>query len=204
MNNNRGNIIITEGPQGVGKSTMANFLRDNLASSNLYRLTGIKDKSQTGYAKNKKMYLNLLNYMETLEETELNLIFDRTFFTEQVYASLGFKDYKFDDVYKRLVQKLNDLDYNIYFVILYLEDTSLYEKRLVRQHHQYQAFSLESSIKQQNAYLKLADDLNMSNIKVLKIATDNYEEAYNKLINSIPVLNGIKYTQEVKWKKELN
>ena len=176
MNNNRGNIIIIEGPQGVGKSTMANFLRDNLASSNLYRLTGIKDKSQTGYAKNKKMYLNLLNYMETLEETELNLIFDRTFFTEQVYASLGFKDYKFDDVYKRLV----------------------------RQHHQYQAFSLESSIKQQNAYLKLADDLNMPNIKVLKIATDNYEEAYNKLINSIPVLNGIKYTQEAKWKKELN
>ena len=47
MNNNRGNIIIIEGPQGVGKSTMANFLRDNLASSNLYRLTGIKDKSQT-------------------------------------------------------------------------------------------------------------------------------------------------------------
>ena len=82
--------------------------------------------------------------------------------------------------------------------VLYLEDTSLYEKRLVRQHHQYQAFSLESSIKQQNAYLKLADDLNMPNIKVLKIATDNYEEAYNKLINSIPVLNGIKYTQEVK------
>ena len=140
MNNNRGNIIIIEGPQGVGKSTMANFLRDNLASSNLYRLTGIKDKSQTGYAKNKKMYLNLLNYMETLEETELNLIFDRTFFTEQVYGSLGFKDYKFDDVYKRLVQKLNGLDYNIYFVVLYLDDISLYEKRLVRQHHQYQAF----------------------------------------------------------------
>ena len=44
----------------------------------------------------------------------------------------------------------------------------------------------------------------MPNIKVLKIATDNYEEAYNKLINSIPVLNGIKYTQEAKWKKELN
>lgn len=69
MDNNRGNIIIIEGPQGVGKSTMANFLRDNLASSNLYRLTGIKDKTITGYAKTKKMYLSLLNYIETLEET---------------------------------------------------------------------------------------------------------------------------------------
>ena len=92
----RGNIIIIEGPQGSGKSTMANFLRDNLASSNLYRLTGIKDKSETGFEKNKTMYLGLINYMESLEETELSLIFDRTFFTEEVYAKLGYKNYNFD------------------------------------------------------------------------------------------------------------
>ena len=109
----KGNIIIIEGPQGVGKSTMANFLRDNLASSNLYRLTGIKDKTITGYEKNKIMYLGLINYMESLEETELNLIFDRTFFSEQVYASLGYKEYKFDDVYDRLLRKLNDLDVDL-------------------------------------------------------------------------------------------
>lgn len=197
---NRGNIIIIEGPQGVGKSTMANFLRDNLASSNLYRLTGIKDKTKTGYDKNKRMYLNLLNYMEELEDTELNLIFDRTFFTEQVYCLLGFKEYKFDDVYERLVQKLNALDFNIYYVVLYLNDTSIYEKRLKRQHHQYQAFSIESSVNQQNTYLKLADNLKEENINVLKIATDNYEKAYNELINSIPILkdSNIIYKEEEK------
>ena len=42
------NIIIIEGPQGVGKSTLANFLRDNLPSTNLYRLSGINDKTKTG------------------------------------------------------------------------------------------------------------------------------------------------------------
>lgn len=199
---NRGNIIIIEGPQGVGKSTMANFLRDNLASSNLYRLTGIKDKTKTGYDKNKRMYLNLLNYMEELEDTELNLIFDRTFFTEQVYCLLDFKEYKFDDVYERLVQKLNALDFNIYYVVLYLNDTSIYEKRLKRQHHQYQAFSIESSVNQQNTYLKLADNLKAANINILKIATDNYEKAYNELINSIPILkdSNIIYKEEEKWK----
>src|SRR5574344_1426686 len=102
----KGNIIIIEGPQGVGKSTMANFLRDNLAASNLYRLTGIKDKTLTGYEKSKKMYHNLIKYMKSLEDTELNLLFDRTFFTEEVYASLGYKSYEFDDVYKELVKKL--------------------------------------------------------------------------------------------------
>lgn len=194
----RGNIIIIEGPQGVGKSTMANFLRDNLASSNLYRLTGINDKTETGHDKNKIMYLGLINYMEALEDTELNLIFDRTFFTEQVYATLGYKSYKFDDVYKRLVKKLSELDFNIYFVVLYLEDTSLYEKRLRRQHHQYQAFSLENSVNQQNTYLKLIDDIKYKSIHKIKIATDDYNKAYKKLINSIPVLKeaGIKYNPD--------
>lgn len=200
MDKKRGNIIIIEGPQGVGKSTMANFLRENLASSNLYRLTGINDKTSSGYDKNKNMYLGLINYMESLEDTELNLIFDRTFFTEQVYATLGYKDYKFDEAYKRLVKKLNDLDFNIYLVVLYLKDTSLYGKRLRRQHHQYQAFSVQNSINQQNEYLKLLQDIKFKNIHKLKICTDDYAVAYKKLINSIPVLRNSNITYEKKEK----
>ena len=96
MKKDRGNIIIIEGPQGVGKSTMANFIRENLAASNLYRLTGISDKTISGFEKSKTMYLGLINYMEALEETQLNLVFDRTFFTEQVYCNLGYKPYSFD------------------------------------------------------------------------------------------------------------
>ena len=188
MKKTRGNIIIIEGPQGVGKSTLANFLRDNLPTTNLYRLSGIKDRTETGKEKNKIMYLGLINYMESLEETELNLVFDRTFFTEQVYCSLGYKDYKFDDEYDRLVRKLAQLDYNIYFVILYLKDEALYGKRLRRTHHNYQAFSLKSSVDQQNTYLKLADDIKEKNINVLKIAMDDYRKGYEKIIRKIPVL----------------
>lgn len=195
MKRKRGNIIIIEGPQGVGKSTLANFLRDNLPTTNLYRLSGIKDRTQTGKEKNKIMYLGLINYMESLEETELNLVFDRTFFTEQVYCSLGYKDYKFDEEYDRLVKKMGALDYNIYFVVLYLKDESLYEKRLRRIHHNYQAFSIQSSVDQQNTYLKLADDIKEKNINVLKIAMDDYKKGYEKLIKKIPVLkeNNVEY-----------
>lgn len=195
MRNKRGSIIIVEGPQGVGKSTLANFLRDNLSTTNLYRLSGIKDKTSTGKEKNKIMYLGLINYMESLEETELNLVFDRTFFSEQVYSMLGYKEYNFDDVYKRLVKKLNALDYDIYFVVLYLKDETLYEKRLKRVHHNYQSFSLQNSIDQQNAYLKLANNMKEKNIKVLKIAMDDYAKGYKKLINNIPILkeNKIEY-----------
>lgn len=184
----RGNIIIIEGPQGSGKSTMANFLRDNLSSSNLYRLTGIKDKTITGYNKNKSMYLGLINYMESLEDTELNLIFDRTFFTEEVYSILGYKEYRFDKAYDRLVKKLSQLDFNIYLVVLYCKDTSLYEQRLRRQHHNYQAFSVENSVNQQNTYLKLLDEIEYDTINKIKLCVDDYDEAYKILIDSIPVL----------------
>lgn len=184
----RVNIIIIEGPQGSGKSTMANFLRDNLSSSNLYRLTGIKDKSITGYDKNKSMYLGLINYMESLEDTELNLIFDRTFFTEEVYSILGYKEYRFDKAYDRLVKKLSQLDFNIYLVVLYCKDTSLYEQRLRRQHHNYQAFSVENSVNQQNTYLKLLDEIEYDTINKIKLCVDDYDEAYKILIDSIPVL----------------
>lgn len=38
--------IIVEGPQGCGKTSLTNYLRDNIAASNLYRLTGNKDKQK--------------------------------------------------------------------------------------------------------------------------------------------------------------
>ena len=181
---NRGNIIIIEGPQGVGKSTMANFLRDNLPACNLYRLSGIPDKSVTAHDKCKTMYLGLINDIEALEETGLNLVFDRTFFTEEIYGRLGYKPYSFDDTYKMLLEKLDNLDFNIYLVVLYLEDTSVFEKRIKRDKHQYQAFNVESSIKQQNEYLKLADEVekDAKNIKVIRFNADN-NETFTKQID---------------------
>ena len=188
MRAKRGNIIIVEGAQGVGKSTLANFLRDNLPTTNLYRLSGIPDKTESGKLKNKIMYLGLINYMESLEETCLNLVFDRTFFSEMVYCNLGYKEYTFEEEYKRLVKKLGELDYNIYFVVLYLKDVNLYEKRLRRTHHNYQKFSIESSVKQQEEYLKLASNIKNKRIKVIKVAMDDFVKGYRKVIRNIPVL----------------
>ena len=90
MDKNR--LIIIEGPQGTGKTTLANYLRENIPSSNLYRLSGQKDKSKTGKLISKKMYLALLSYLKQMQDIPMDIIFDRTFFTEEVYARLGYKD----------------------------------------------------------------------------------------------------------------
>ncbi len=175
-------IIIVEGPQGAGKTTFTNYLREKMSATDLYRLTGIKDKTETGHKKIEKKYLKLLEYIEACKD--VNMIFDRTFFTEEIYGRLGYKPYSFDDTYKMLLEKLDKLNFNIYLVVLYLKDTSVFEKRIKRDKHQYQAFNVESSIKQQNEYLKLADEVekDAKNIKVIRFNADN-NETFTKQID---------------------
>ena len=178
-------IIIVEGPQGVGKTTFTNELREKIPATDLYRLTGIKDKTNLALTKNVKRYNSLLEYVSNLED--VNIVFDRTFFSEEVYSRLGYKPYSFHSEYEKLLKKLDLLDFDIYFIVLYLEDTNTYKKRLCRDKHQYQKFDIESSIKQQEEYLKIADEVerDTKNIKVIKIAYDeipNREEMINEKI----------------------
>ena len=115
-------IIIVEGPQGVGKTTMTDFIRNSLSYTNLYRLCGTSDVTKTGKAKAVKMYDTLLDYIKNLENTSVNLLFDRTFFTEEIYCRLGFKDYSFSDEYEKLLKRLSQMDFDIYYFALYLKN----------------------------------------------------------------------------------
>ena len=155
-------LIIVEGPQGVGKTTVTDYLRNTLKHTNLYRLSGVSDSSIAGLEKSKKMYYDLLDYMKNMENLDINLLFDRTFFTEENYCRLGKKDYSFTEVYNDLLDKFSKLDFDIYYITLYLEDESLYEERLKRDgkvEPAYAKFSGENSVLQQNEYLKMADEV---------------------------------------------
>lgn len=177
--------IIIEGPQGCGKTSLANYLRENVAASNLYRLHGQSDKTETGKEKSRKMYYALLDYMQNIADTEVNLIFDRTFFTEQVYSLLGYKEYDFTDVYEELLKIFEKLNYEVYYLSLYLNNTDIYGTRIKRVHHNYQAFSLENSINQQKTYQSLIPDIKkLKNTKVYEIAMDDFSKAYDE-INTI-------------------
>ena len=155
-------IIVVEGAQGAGKTTITDYLRYSIKHTNLYRLSGISDSTKTGLEKSKKMYEDLLEYIEKMENLNINLLFDRTFFTEENYCRLGFKEYSFSEVYKDLLEKFNNLDFDIYYITLYLEDENLFEERLKRDgkvEPAYAKFSAQSSINQQRVYLRMAEEI---------------------------------------------
>lgn len=170
-------LIVVEGAQGAGKTTITDYLRYSLSYTNLYRLSGTSDSSKNGLKKAKDMYETLLEYIKKLENLNINLVFDRTFFTEENYCRQGKKEYSFTDVYNELLEKFSKLDFDIYYITLYLENEELYEKRLLRDGKamfETSKFGVENSINQQKVYLEMANEIKNKypNIKVINIRSD--------------------------------
>ena len=122
---------------------------------------------------------------QKLENSSINLLFDRTFFSEEIYCRLGKKEYTFTEVYNRLLDRFSKLDFEIYYITLYLQDESIYKERLNREgksEFKTSKFGVQNSIGQQREYLKLADEIKekYSNIKVININTDKPKEEVEK------------------------
>ena len=167
-------LIVIEGAQGAGKTTITDFLRHTLSYTNLYRLCGTSDSTPTGKKKAEEMYVHLMEYIKGLENKSINLVFDRTFFTEENYCRLGKKEYTFTDVYDKLLEDFSKLDFEIYYITLYLEDENLYNIRLDRPEKaafKNSKFEVENSINQQRVYLEMAEEIKKKypSIKVINV-----------------------------------
>ena len=180
-------LIVVEGAQGAGKTTVTDFIRHSLSYTNLYRLCGTSDTTKEGKKKAEDMYIDLLEYIKKMENKSINLLFDRTFFTEENYCRLGKKDYTFSDVYEKLLEDFSKLDFDIYYITLYLKDTKKYSSRLDRKDKakfKNSDFDVENSINQQRVYLEMAEEIKEKypNIKVVNIANDrDFEETKKEL-----------------------
>ena len=180
-------LIVVEGAQGAGKTTVTDFIRYSLSYTNLYRLCGTSDTTKEGKKKAEDMYIDLLEYIKKMENKSINLLFDRTFFTEENYCRLGKKDYTFTDVYEKLLEDFSKLDFDIYYITLYLKDTKKYSNRLDRKDKakfKNSEFNVENSINQQRVYLEMAEEIKEKypNIKVVNIANDrDFEDTKKEL-----------------------
>ena len=91
---------------------------------------------------------------------------------------------------EKLLNKLANLDFDIYYITLYLKDTNLFNKRLIRDDKaitEYAKFNIESSIHQQEQYLKMANELSKkyNTIKVFNVSNDTDEETLKSKIKEI-------------------
>lgn len=166
-------LIIVEGPQGAGKTSVTNWLRENIKFSNLYRLTGHNNQSNYGIVKTKKMYNGLMTYMRSLADSEanINMIFDRIFISEYVYCTIGLRGYVFPLMqYIEKLSRLSDV-YDIHIINLYISDLDEYERRFNRDkcNLDYAKFSKESSVKQQIAYRDAMDMIYQMYGEVIKV-----------------------------------
>lgn len=183
-------LIVVEGPQGAGKTTITDFLRNSLSYTNLYRLCGTSDSTLAGKNKAENMYDNLNDYMKKMENKSINMVFDRTFFSEENYCRLGKKEYTFTDVYNRLLEDFSKLDFEIYYITLYLRDESLYNERLNREGKAIfkgSNYEAENSINQQRVYLEMSEEIKEKypNINVVNIANDRDIEEVKQEIRQI-------------------
>jgi thymidylate kinase len=178
-------LIVIEGAQGAGKTTITDYLRNSIKYTNLYRLCGTSDSTPSGLQKAVDMYTVLLEYIKKLENKSINLLFDRTFFTEENYCRLGKKEYSFTEAYNTFLENFANLDFEIYYITLYLEDENQYNERIKRDgkcEPEYAKFKAENSIEQQRVYLEMAEEIKEKypKIKVLNIANDRDIEIVKK------------------------
>lgn len=150
-------LIIVEGCPAVGKSSVTNLLREKLVNTTLFRLSSIKhDRNCAVYS----YHSSLLLYLFDMRFYGMNCVMDRSFLSQYVYARLGYKDHTFERETDMLLKRLNILaqSYDIHFVLL-VANKSDFEQRLMRDKAQYVEHSVENSMKQQNEYLKVFDEI---------------------------------------------
>jgi len=187
-------LIIIEGPQGVGKTTITNYVRDTLPYTNLYRLCGTSDVTKCGKNKARNMYKHLLKYIKGLQGKDINLLFDRLFFTEEVYCRLGKKEYTFTHIYNKLCKELFKCKYDIYYINLYLRNTNLYTQRLNRPgkaNFKNSTFNIENSIQQQHMYSSLSKELLVKYNQKVTVVNVNCDDDLNSIKCRIRNILGI-------------
>lgn len=159
------NILIIEGAQGVGKTSVTTKLREQIPYSNLCRLSGMRDKTPAGGQKILQYYKEFIEFLKRTKDTEFTYIFDRFFFTEMVYCSLGITQYPWTAEYKQLLSSMYELvqdSTKIFLILLTAKEETFKERLSIRgekvQHANIE-FTAQNSVKQQEVFKALYDDV---------------------------------------------
>jgi broad-specificity NMP kinase len=177
-------LVFVIGSQGSGKSTVCKELRETLSNTTLMDLSAVKDKTNVGERQMYRFHSNILTMLDNSKHTTMNWVICRSFMCEKIYCNLGFKEYSFKMYYRFLVEQLEYLakDFEVFFILLTTNPTAL-ETRLKRSKFEYNPFSIENSMKQQEQYqieLRALAERN-NNIRCFEIENDVLDKTVNTI-----------------------
>lgn len=195
MDTTTARVIIVEGAQGVGKTTVTNILREKILYCNLYRLTGIKDKTLNGREKIYNHYLSLLEYLQREATTEATHLFDRTFTTEYVYSLLDHAHYDFTKQFEDLISSMEELSLKIpvYYFTLTMDATKFEQTlsvKISKPQHAGIVFSSQESLVQQEKFLTIPKYMSCINHSVIDASNISAEDVANRIIDFITTVEG--------------
>lgn len=157
------NIIIVEGSKGVGKTTLSNWLREQIPYCNLIRLSGHSDFTPTGLDKSLHMYDALIHYLVELAQSNSNMtvVLDRCWISDYIYCQMGFREYNFP--WDTMIQYISELlcHAKIFMIDAYLGNEEDFTKRLNREkaNHGNILFDVANSINEQLQYSQTMEGL---------------------------------------------
>ena len=187
---NKPKLIIVDGAQGVGKSSVSRALREKMTSTLLFSLSGVADKTKSGAWKSYEYHSSILNTIFDISRCDLNVILERSHLSERVFCKLGFKPYTFEEQTKALNARIKFLtvNYDVHVVILTC-NKSEYAERLKREKGEYFEFNVQSSLDQQESYLlelaTIEETYPAVHCHVVDNTTLSAEETANYLISTI-------------------
>lgn len=154
-------LIIVEGPQGSGKTTITNELREIMTSTNLFRLSGCKSEDAIMPYRYHNTVFDMIEKMGIMG-IDNDIVMDRSFMSEWVYTMCGYKKDRevnsFNDFGYALHDKLIEIShyYNV-AVVLLMADEDTYNHRLRRDKPEYATeFNAQNSMAQQDMYRKIS------------------------------------------------
>lgn len=163
--------VIIEGARGLGKSTIARWLRENTTNSTLINFTGFNEKGEEGLHKVTTYYNRWNSMFKSMRGEDFLFIHDRYFFSEFVYSKI-YKDYSFDPIFYNYMQAFPRLFDEVVLVVLWTDDSKELARNLNRDKVQLFGREIENvdkSLIQQVGYLKMANDLKNMKVPNLKI-----------------------------------
>ena len=176
-------LIVIEGAQGAGKTTITDYIRYSLSCTNLYRLSGTRDSSPTGLEKSISMYEILLDYIKKLENLK-NINYETLLKIKGIGKVKAIELLAITELSKRIYYDLNSSKKDKYQTpeIIYQKTKHLF--RDLKQEHFYCLY-LNSKKELIERKLLFMGTLNKSVVHPREI----FKEAYNLSASSIVCLH---------------